>query len=305
MKIGIDFGTKNILVYSENKGITMSFPCVAAVQSGEDKVITIGDDAQKMIGRNSSSMRIIRPFSEGAISDFEITETLFRYVIKNTCKNSVMRPKVAITKPCVISSFEKAMLKKIAENAGARQVLVIDDALSAIIGSGVDISKPKGHLVADIGGGCTSIAVVTMGQIAKAKTIKTAGNNFDKAIQNYVKHKYGAVIGELTAEETKKHIGGVMQRQSELAFVVKGQSTQTGFPINAEINSTELTPILSSVADKIAYEIKQILETTEPELSADIYDSGLLLTGGGAMIYGIHMYLSEMLKIPPVPQAAS
>lgn len=298
MKIGIDLGTKNILVYSEGKGIEENFPCVIALDTNENKIITIGEDAQKMIGRNPASMKLIRPLIDGAVSDFDHLESLLRYVIKKTCRNAIIKPKVAISKPCTTSDFEEAMLKKVALNAGARQILIADEAIAAIIGAGVDISKPEGHLVVDIGGGYTNIAVVTMGQVAKATTVKYGGNRFDSAIQGYIKRKYNVLVGELSAEETKKSIGGVLPRENEMAYVVKGQSLQTSFPVNVEVSSSELCPILSGIADSIAFEVKQLLENTPPQLVADIYKNGLVLTGGGALLYGISEHLQQELKIP-------
>ncbi|MBR5773558.1 MAG: rod shape-determining protein [Clostridia bacterium] len=298
MKIGIDLGTKNVIVYSEGKGIVENFPCVIALDTNENKIITIGEDAQKMIGRNPASMKLIRPLIDGAVSDFDHLESLLRYVIKKTCKNAIIKPKIALSKPCITSDFEEAMLTKVALNAGARQVLIVDEAVSAIIGAGVDVSKPEGHLVVDIGGGYTNIAVVTMGQVAKSTTVKFGGNRFDSAIQGYIKRKYNVLIGELSAEETKKSIGGVLPRESEMAYVVKGQSLQTSFPVNVEVSSSELCPILSGIADSIAFETKQLLESTPPQLVADIYKNGLVLTGGGAMLHGIGAHLQQELKIP-------
>lgn len=298
MKIGIDLGTKNVLVYSEAKGIVENFPCVIALDTNENKIITIGEDAQKMIGRNPASMKLIRPLVDGAVSDFDHLEALLRYAIKKTCRNAIMKPKIALSRPCVISGFEETMLNKVALNAGARQVLIVDEAVAAIIGAGVDVSKPEGNLVVNIGGGYTNIAVVTMGQTAKSTTIKFAGNRFDSAIQGYIKRKYNVSIGELSAEETKKSIGGVLPRENEMAYVVKGQSLQTGFPVNIEVSSSELCPILSGISDSIAFEIKQLLEATPPQLVADIYKNGLILTGGGALLHGIDTHLQQELKIP-------
>ena len=298
MKIGIDLGAKNVTVYAEGKGIVMNFPCVAAIDISDGKIITIGEDAQKMIGRNPQSMKIVHPFVDGNISDFETAETLIRHILKSTCKMQMMRPKVALSKPCEVSSFESAMLKKVAENAGARQVLLVDDALSSLIGADVDVNKANGRLTADIGAGTTSIAVVSMGQIAKAKTVAIAGNRFDNAIRSYVKHKHGIIIGELTSEEVKKNIGGVIPRKNEMAYVVKGQSTESGFPVSVEISSTELCPILSGIVDDMVFEIRQLLETISPQLSADVCKNGLVLTGGGSLLYGIDKYMQQSLKIP-------
>ena len=298
MKIGIDLGTKNIIVYSETKGIVEKFPCVIALDTNENKIITIGEDAKKMIGRNPASMKLIRPLIDGSISDFDHLEALLRYIIKKTCKNAIMKPKIALSKPCVISNFEETMLEKVALNAGARQVLKVDEAIASIIGAGIDVSKPEGNLVVNIGGGHTNIAVVTMGQIAKATTIKFGGNRFDNAIQGYIKRKYNVLIGELSAEETKKSIGGVLPRENEMVYVIKGQSLQTSFPVNVEVSSSELCPILSGIADSIAFEVKQLLEATPPQLVADIYKNGLILTGGGALLYGIDAHLQQELKIP-------
>ena len=298
MKIGVDLGTKNIIVYADPKGIVADFPCVIAFDTNEGKIITIGENAQKMIGRNPSSMKLIRPLIDGAVSDFDSLESLLRYIMKTTCKNAVIKPKIAVSRPCSISGFEEAMLKKIALSAGARQALIVDEAVAAIIGAGVDVSRPEGNLVVDIGGGYTNIAVVTMGQIAKSTTIKNGGNRFDSAIQGYIKRKYNVLIGELSAEETKKSIGGVLPRENEMAYVIKGQSVQTGFPVNVEVSSTELCPILSGIADSITFGIKQLLESTPPQLVADIYQNGVILTGGGALLHGIDAYLQQELKIP-------
>jgi len=298
MKIGIDLGTKNVIVYSEGKGIVENFPCVIAIDTDENKIITIGEDAQKMIGRNPASMKLVRPLIDGAVSDFDHLESLLRYVIKKTCKNAIMKPKVALSKPCITSDFEEAMLSKVALNAGARQILIVDEAVAAIIGAGVNVSKPEGNLVVDIGGGYTNIAVVSMGQIANSTTVKYGGNRFDSAIQGYIKRKYNVQIGELSAEETKKNIGGVFPRENEMAYVVKGRSLQTSFPVNVEISSSELCPILSAIADGIAFEVKQLLESTPAQLVADIYKNGVVLTGGGALLHGIDAHLQQELKIP-------
>lgn len=297
--IGIDLGTANVLISVKGQGIVLDEPSVVAVDSETKRVLAIGKDAKEMLGRTPEKVKAIRPLKDGVIADFEITEIMLNYFIKKIkVKSFLSRPNILICCPTNITQVEKNALKEAAERVGARRVFIEREPKVAAIGAGLDISKPSGNLVIDIGGGTCDIAVLSLNEIVTSSSIKIAGDTFDNDIILYIKNKYKLLIGERTAEEIKIKIGTVCPDLKNEQLEIKGRDLVTGLPNVITINSEEIQEALSESINKIVFQIKNVLEETPPELSADILDKGIILTGGGSMITGLDKLLSDELKVP-------
>lgn len=297
--IGIDLGTANVLISVKGQGIVLDEPSVVAVDSETKRVLAIGKDAKEMLGRTPEKVKAIRPLKDGVIADFEITEIMLNYFIKKIkVKSFLSRPNILICCPTNITQVEKNALKEAAERVGARRVFIEREPKVAAIGAGLDISKPSGNLVIDIGGGTCDIAVLSLNEIVTSSSIKIAGDTFDNDIILYIKNKYKLLIGERTAEEIKIKIGTVCPDLKNEQLEIKGRDLVTGLPNVISINSEEIQEALSESINKIVFQIKNVLEETPPELSADILDKGIILTGGGSMITGLDKLLSDELKVP-------
>lgn len=296
--IGIDLGTANVLIYIKGKGIVLDEPSVVAIEADTKKILAVGKDARAMIGRTPGKVQAIRPLKDGVIADFEITEMMLNYFIKKVHgKNFFFRPRILICCPSNITQVEKNAIKEAAERTGAKRVFIEEEPKVAAIGAGMDISKPSGNMVIDIGGGTTDIAILSLGSIVKSSSLKIAGDAFDNDIIRYMKNKYKLLIGERTAEEIKISIGTVLTDRVD-KMEVKGRDLVTGLPHVITLTSKEVEEALRDSIYKIINEIKSVLETTPPELAGDIVDKGIILTGGGSMVDGFDKLLSQELKVP-------
>ena len=296
--IGIDLGTANVLIYVKGEGIVLNEPSVVAYDEENHRLLAVGSEARDMLGRTPGKVKAIKPLKDGVIADFETTEVMLDYFIKKVLgKNIFIRPKIVICCPTNITEVEKNAIKEAAEKTGTKKVYIEEEPKAAALGAGLEISAPSGSMVVDIGGGTTDIAVLSLGGIVTSASIKIAGNTFDKDIMKYVKDKYKLLIGERTAEEIKIKIGTVYEEKNE-KIDVRGRNLVTGLPHTIHITSNEIKDALSDSAFSIVRTVKNVLEQTPPELSADIVEKGIVLTGGGALLNGLDSLLSKELKIP-------
>lgn len=296
-EIGIDLGTTTVLIYIKDKGVVLNEPSVVTIDKVTSEIIAYGRDSQKMIGRTSKNIETIYPLKDGVISDYEITEKMLKHYITKVSEQKVINPSMVICVPSGVTNLEKKAVIDTAVTIGARKVNVIQEPLAAAIGAGIDVMKPCGTLVIDIGGGTTDIAVISMGGIVKSASIKVAGNTFNNQIVKYVKNKYNVVVGERTAEKIKMSIGAVYRKTAIQKIVVKGKDIPTGFPKEVELDSEEIYGALEPLAQRILLEIKEVLESVSPEISADIKENTTYLTGGGCLIDGMDRLISTTFKL--------
>lgn len=297
--IGIDLGTANILIYKRGEGVVLNEPSVLAIDAETKDILAVGNDAKKMLGRTPGKIKAIRPLKDGVIADFAATEMMLEHLIKKIkAKTFFLRPQIIICCPSNVTEVEKNAIREAAERMGARKVIVEEEPKVAAIGAGIDISGPTGNMVIDIGGGTTDIAVLSLGEIVVSDSIKVAGNAFDNEIIKYIKNKFNLLIGETTAEEIKKNIGSVFENKSKEKMTVKGRDLVSGLPLTIMVTANEVLEALKDSAYQIVYAVKHVLEQTPPELSSDIINSGIVLTGGGALISGLSDLLSSELKVP-------
>ncbi len=285
-EIGIDLGTTSVLVYLADKGVVLREPSVVAIDATNKKIRAVGSEAQTLLGRTPGDVLAIHPLKDGVISDYYTTEKMLRDFLLKVCKNRIFKPRVVLCVPSSVTDVEARAVIEAAEAAGARQALVIEEPLAAAIGAGIDITKPSGTMVVDIGGGTTDIAVISFGGIVVSKSIKTAGNKFDASIVRYIRDKYGVAIGERTAEEIKMSIGCVVPLNEELSIEVKGRSLVSGLPKSITVTSTEIIDPLTECFSEVVDAVHHTLSQTPPELVSDISSSGIVLTGGGSLING-------------------
>ncbi len=291
--VGIDLGTATALVYLKGQGIVLNEPSVVAIDKNSDKVFDVGTEAQKMIGRTPGNIVAVRPLRDGVISDYRITEKMIKYFLKKVCKNSLFRPNVMVCVPSGVSEVEERAVIDAALQAGAKCAHLIEEPIAAAIGAGIDISKPCGAMVIDIGGGTTDIAVISLGGIVVSNSIKIAGDAFDETIIRYIRKKRNVVIGVRTAEELKINIGCVSEKPEKEVMSVRGRCLVTGLPKAVEVSSDEMLEALCEPAGAIADAVHSVLERTPPELVGDISREGIVLTGGGSLIFGLDTQLSK------------
>ena len=297
--IGIDLGTANVLIYIKGQGIVLDEPSIVAIDAETKKPLAVGHEAREMFGRTPGSVKAIRPMKDGVIADFEVTEMMLNSFIKKVNgKSFFSRPRILICCPSNITQVEKNAIKEAAERTGARKVFLEIEPKVAAIGAGMDISKPSGNMVIDVGGGTTDIAILSLGGIVTSSSIKIAGNVFDNDIVKYIKDKYKLIIGERTAEDIKFTIGSVFPGSRNEKMEVKGRDLVTGLPHTVTLTSDEIEEALRESVYEIIHAAKNVLEQTPPELSADIIDKGIVVTGGGALIHGFDELLSHELKVP-------
>lgn len=286
--LGIDLGTATVLVYVKGKGVLLKEPSVVAINKNNNKVLAVGEEARRMIGRTPGNIIAVRPLRDGVISDYDITEKMLKEFIKKACgKGRVIAPKVMVCIPCQATEVEKRAVIDAAINSGAKKVHLIEEPLAAAIGVGLDITKPDGHMIVDIGGGTTDIAVISLGGIVIRESIKVAGDKFDEAIIKYVRSKHKILIGEKTAEDLKVTVGSVFKGSRSISTAMKGRNLISGLPGEVFISTEELREALLEPVSLIVESVKSVLEKTPPELSADIIEKGILMTGGGALIDGL------------------
>jgi len=295
--IGIDLGTASVLVYVKGKGIVLNEPSVVALDRTTNKVTKVGEEAQRMLGRTPGNIVAIRPLRDGVISDYEITEKMLKHFLKKVCGKRIFKPRVVVCVPSGVTEVEERAVIDAAEQAGASKAKLIEEPIAAAIGAGVDISKPYGTMIVDVGGGTTDVAVISLGGIVVSNSIKVAGDKFDEAIVRYVRKKHNIMIGERTAEILKTQIGCVYPRPEVLSMEIRGRSLLSGLPETVVITSTELMEALAETVGYIVEATHNVLERTPPELVGDISDRGIILTGGGSLIYGLDQLLSKELGI--------
>jgi len=297
--IGIDLGTANVLIYIKGQGIVLNEPSVVAIDADTKKPLAVGKEAHEMLGRTPGKVKAIKPMQDGVIADFETTEVMLNYFIKKVNgKSFLSRPRILICCPSNITQVEKNAIKEAAERTGAKRVFLEEEPKVASVGAGMDISKPSGNMVIDIGGGTTDIAILSLGGIVNSASIRIAGNAFDNDIVKYIKDKYKLLIGERTAEDIKINIGTVFPGSRDEKMEVRGRDLVTGLPHSVTITSDEVEEALRESIYTIVHAAKSILEQTPPELAADIIDKGIVLTGGGSMVDGFSQLLSQELKVP-------
>ena len=298
--IGIDLGTANVLIHVKGKGIVLNEPSVVAIDKKTNKVLAVGEEARQMVGRTPGNIMAIRPLRDGVIADFDSTEAMLKYFLnKLNVKGFLSKPRILICCPTNITSVEQKAIREAAEKSGGKKVYLEEEPKVAAIGAGMDIFQPSGNMVVDIGGGTTDIAVLSMGDIVTSESIKVAGDVFDNDILQYIKKQYKLLIGERTAEQIKMTIGTVFpEANRDESMDIRGRDMVTGLPRTITIHSTEIERALHESVAMIVQSAKNVLEKTPPELSADIIDRGVILTGGGALLHGIDQLLMEELKVP-------
>ncbi|MGI2327720.1 rod shape-determining protein [Planococcus sp. YIM B11945] len=297
--IGIDLGTANVLIHVKGKGIILNEPSVVAMDRNTNRVLAVGEEARKMIGRTPDNIVAIRPLKDGVIADFDVTEVMLKHFIDQLkVKGFMNKPRILICCPTNITSVEQKAIREAAEKSGGKRVYLEEEPKVAAIGAGMDIFQPSGNMVVDIGGGTTDVAVLSMGDIVTSESIKVAGDVFNNDILQYIKRQYKLLIGERTAENIKIEIGTVYKNNRKEEMEIRGRDLVTGLPRVITVHSAEIEQALKESVSLIVEAAKSVLENTPPELSADIIDRGVFLTGGGAMLNGLDQLLAEELKVP-------
>lgn len=297
-EVGIDLGTSNVLIYIKNKGIVLNEPSVVAVNNDTDEILAVGEEARRMLGRTPANIVAVRPLRDGVISDYDITERMLKYFIRKTCGSGrFFRPKIMICVPSGVTEVEKRAVREAATQAGGKAVYLIEEPVAAAIGAGIDISQPDGVMVIDIGGGTTDIAVISLGGIVASTSVKIAGDKFDDAIIKFMRKVHKLYIGERTAEIIKNTIGTAFPREEEQKMECRGRDLVSGLPKTVEVSSKEIMEALEEPLHMICETVHGVLERTPPELAADISNSGIVLTGGVAYLYGIDKKIHERTGI--------
>ncbi len=295
--IGIDLGTTTVLVYVKGKGVQLREPSVVAMDKNTGRLLKVGMEAQRMLGRTPGNIVAIRPIRFGVISDYDMTERMMRELIRKVTPFSLFKPRVVICVPSGITEVEERAIIDAGMQAGARKVFLMEAPVAAALGAGIDITKPDGHMVIDIGGGTTDIAIISLSGVVQSASIKVAGEEFDDAIIKYVKRKHNVLIGDTTAEEIKKSIGCVFPKGDNAAMNVKGRCLMTGLPRVVTINSNEMIEAFEEVSERILEAIHQVLEDTPPELVADVSNNGIVMTGGGSLVWGFDKLVESRTSI--------
>jgi len=285
------------LVYIKGKGIVLREPSVVAIDNNTNRLLAVGEEARRMIGRTPGNIVAIKPLKDGVISDYDITEKMLKYFLRKVCNRRIFKPRVIVCVPSGVTEVEERAVIDAALQAGARKTYLIEEPIAAAIGAGIDISKACGSMVVDVGGGTTDIAVISLGGIVVSNSIKVAGDKFDEAIVRYIRKKYNIMIGERTAEEMKIKIGCVYPREEEVSMDIRGRSLISGLPKTITVTSTEMMEALEETVSHIVEAVHSVLERTLPELVGDISSRGIVLTGGGSLIYGLDKLLQEKTGI--------
>ncbi|WP_338833522.1 Cell shape-determining protein MreB [Moorella humiferrea] len=299
--IGIDLGTATVLVYVHGKGIVLREPSVVAINRENGQIFAVGEEARRMLGRTPGSIVALRPLRDGVIADYDSTEKMLRYFIEKACgRQGLLRPRVMVCIPTGVTSVEERAVRQAALQAGARQAYVIEEPLAAALGAGLDISEPSGSMVVDIGGGTTDIAVLSLGGIVCSTSIRVAGDKFDEAIVRYIRREHNLMIGERSAEELKIRIGTAhpASKGEERAMDVRGRDLVTGLPKTVKITAEEIYTAIQEPLQQIIGAVKEVLEKTPPELAADLVNKGIVMTGGGSLLHGMDMLISEETGLP-------
>ncbi len=297
--IGIDLGTASVLVYVKGRGIVLREPSVVAVDKKTGRMLAIGEEARKMLGRTPGTIEAIRPLRDGVISDYHVTETMLKYFLdKVVGKKFFFKPRVVVCVPSGVTEVEKRSVIEATEDAGAREVDLIEEPIAAAIGAGIDISRPYGSMIVDIGGGTTDIAVISLNNTVVTTSLKLAGDKFDEAIVRYMRKKHNLLVGERTAEELKINIGAAFPRKETIFMEVTGRNLVSGLPKTVNVGSDEMIEALDEPVQSILEAVHDVLERTPPEISSDIFDRGIIMTGGGALLYGLDMRIQQYTRVP-------
>ncbi len=297
--VAIDLGTATTLVYVKGRGIVLQEPSLVVVHKSTNQILAVGNDAKLMLGRTPASIVSIRPMRDGVIADFEVTERMLRYFISKVHnRRSLIRPRIVIAIPSGCTEVEKRAVRDSAEQAGAREVFLVEEPMAAAIGAGMPIAEPQGNMIVDIGGGTTEVAVISLGDIVYGKSLRVAGDELDEAIITYIKRTYNILIGERTAEDVKIQIGSAFPLEQELRMQIKGRDLVTGLPKTIELTSEEIRGALEEPLLAIIETIKMTLERTPPELAADIVDRGIILAGGSSLLKNLDERLRDETGVP-------
>ncbi|WP_425447995.1 rod shape-determining protein [Dethiothermospora halolimnae] len=296
--IGIDLGTASVLVYLKNKGIVLKEPSVVAINKSTNKILAVGEEARRMLGRTPGNIIAIRPLKDGVISDFDITERMLKYFIAKASGKMMFKPRIIVCVPSGVTEVERRAVIDASNQAGAKKTYLIEEPIAAAIGADLDITEPSGNMVIDIGGGTTDVAVISLGSIVVSKSIKVAGDKFDEAIMRYIRKKHNVMIGERSAENLKINIGTAYPRKKDIYMDIKGRNLVTGLPKNIKISSSEMLEALEEPIAAIAEAVHSVIEKTPPELAADIGDKGIYMTGGGSLLHGLDTLIAKRTGIP-------
>lgn len=299
--LGIDLGTANTLVYSQDKGIVINEPSIVAINTRSDELIAIGNEARKMLGKTPSHIEVIRPLVEGVISNFEVAEKMLKYFIEKAQKENMSvlpRPRVAVGIPLDITEVERKAVEDASVSAGAREVFLLEEPMAAAIGARLPVKDPSASMILDIGGGTTEIAVISLGGVVTARTLRMAGDNFNRSVIQYVRDHFNLLIGDVMAETVKISIASVIELEKPQEMKIRGRDIISGLPREALITDSQIRDALSKSVKAIIENVKLTLESTPPELVADIYEKGILLTGGGALLKGLDKLLNQATQIP-------
>lgn len=300
-EVGIDLGTANVLVYIKGKGIVLNEPSVVAINKDTDEILAVGEEARQMLGRTPANIVAVRPLRDGVISDYDITERMLKHFIRKTCGSGrFFRPKIMVCVPSGVTEVEKRAVREAATQAGGKDVYLMEEPVAAAIGAGIDISKPDGVMVIDIGGGTTDIAVISLGGIVASTSVKIAGDKFDEYIIKYMRKEHKLYIGERTAEELKMTIGTAFPGDEVVSMECRGRDLVTGLPKSVEVTSEEMLEALEEPLHAICEAVHNVLEITPPELAADISNSGIIITGGGALLSGIDKRIQDRTQIKAI-----
>jgi len=300
--LAIDLGTANTIVFIKGKGIAINEPSVVALKTtpnGKKKVLAVGKEAKEMVGKTPENITAIRPMKDGVIADFDVTQEMIKYFIKKIHnRNTFISPRIIICVPYGLTQVERKAVKESALSAGAREVFLIEEPMAAAIGAGLNTQEAQGNLVIDIGGGTTEIGVISLGGLVVSKSIRVAGDKFDRAIVDYINQTYSLSIGERTAEEIKMEIGSAIKLDKELKMLIKGKDKITGLLNTIEISSEDIREAIKEPVREIGEALKRVLEQTPADLAGDIVENGIVLTGGGALLRGLDKYLRDLVKLP-------
>jgi rod shape-determining protein MreB len=293
-EVGIDLGTANVLVYIKGKGVILEEPSVVAINKDTDEIVAVGEEARQMLGRTPANIVAVRPLRDGVISDYDVTERMLKYFIRRTCGSSgFFKPKIMVCVPSSVTEVEKRAVKEAAIQAGGKSVYMMEEPVAAAIGAGLDITRPNGIMIIDIGGGTTDVAVIALGGIVTSNSVKVAGDKFDEAIVKYMRKEHKLYIGERTAEEIKTTLGTAYPREQVVVQECRGRDLVTGLPKSIEITSKQMMEALEEPLQIICETVHGVLERTPPELAADIANSGIVMTGGGALLHGIDRRIAD------------
>ena len=295
--VGIDLGTASILVYVKGKGVVLKEPSVVAIDQYTNKFLAVGEEARQMLGRTPGNIVAIRPLKNGVISDYQITERMLRYFIRKAINKTIFKPRIIVCVPSGITDVERRAVVEACQHAGAIKTYIIEEPIAAAIGAGIDITEPDGNMIIDIGGGTTDVAVIALGGIVVNTSIRVAGDDCDEAITKYIRKKYNMMIGERSAENLKISVGCAYPVEEERYQSVKGRNLLTGLPMTVDVSTSDMLEALNDTVQEIAEAVHSVLERTPPELASDIGNKGIVMTGGGALLYGMDKLISERTGI--------